>query len=595
MVASGFSLLALIVIALIALDTWYLWHFFPNTQIGGIPVGNMTLSAASNQLKSLESPEDFTITFSSNTISVDAQASQLGAHFDLEKIVEKSMQNQQRLATVERILNILHSSQNSIQTPLITKLDEQLVTDFIKQLAKKVDSPGEFPKAHLGNSGKESTLKIEPGLLGEVVDVVATVQSVSTNPPKAVEVVFKEDGLVLNEDQLKTAYLRASGLIGQQIVFKDENLRIEVIFDDQELVSILAFPNGFNYVELTALIEEKTSKYNQEPQSAVFNYSKGTLEIEEFIPDEPGVLVNQALVQSQIEQDVRKILEADNNDKQINTSATGETIVEVAEESSFSHPLPLTTTKPEITLADTNNIGIQTLIGLGKSSYAHSIPTRIHNVSLATQKITNTIVAPGEEFSFNKTIGDVSRSTGFQPAYVIKNGQTILGDGGGVCQVSTTLFRAALNTGLNITRRLPHSYRVGYYEQDTKPGIDATVYSGDTDLRFINDSPGHILIRGEADSTNLTMFFEIYGTDDGRTTEITDHLNWGYSPAPAPIYQVDPSLPPGAKKQVDWSAPGLKAKFTNVVRDKNGEVIREQTFNSNYIPWSAKFLIGPEN
>src|SRR5690606_10285855 len=149
---------------------------------------------------------------------------------------------------------------------------------------------------------------------------------------------------------------------------------------------------------------------------------------------------------------------------------------------------------------------------------------------------------------------DVSAETGFQPAYVIKNGQTVLGDGGGVCQVSTTVFRAVLDAGLKVTRRLPHSYRVSYYELNSKPGVDATVYSGNIDLRFINDTDHAILIHAEADSKNLYMKVELYGTSDGRTTEIVDHVTWDYRPAPAAVYIPDPTLPAGQTKQVDWAA-----------------------------------------
>lgn len=207
-------------------------------------------------------------------------------------------------------------------------------------------------------------------------------------------------------------------------------------------------------------------------------------------------------------------------------------------------------------------------------------------------RINNIIIKPGEEFRFNNALGDVSRESGYQPAYVIRSGQTVLGDGGGVCQVSTTVFRAALNAGLPITKRKAHSYRVSYYELDSKPGVDATVYSGDIDLRFINDTGHHILIHTQTDSKNLWMKVEMYGTSDGRTSEIVDHKTWDARPAAATVYIPDPSLPAGTKKQVDWSASGIKASFKNVVRDKNGQLIREEEYYSNYIPWSAKYLVG---
>ena len=158
--------------------------------------------------------------------------------------------------------------------------------------------------------------------------------------------------------------------------------------------------------------------------------------------------------------------------------------------------------------------------------------------------------------------------------------------------MSTTLFRAVLDTGLDVTLRLPHSYRVGYYEQNVKPGIDATVYTGNTDFRFINDTTHHILIFGQADSENLEMYFEIYGTSDGRHTKIVDHKNWGSIPAPPAQYIDDPSLPSGVVKQIEHSVPGLKTEFTNVIYDKYDNEVRRETFESNYIPWAAKYLVG---
>ena len=197
-------------------------------------------------------------------------------------------------------------------------------------------------------------------------------------------------------------------------------------------------------------------------------------------------------------------------------------------------------------------------LAFGDSYYEHSIPTRIKMSPWLPVVWTDILVAPGKEFSFNKTLGDVSRATGFEPAYIIRNGLTELGDGGGVCQVSTTLFRAVLNAGLDVTLRLPHSYRVSYYELDRKPGIDATVYAGNVDFRFINDSPNYILIHGEADPKKLYMFYSIYGTSDGRHTEIVDHTTWGLCSPPPAQYIVDESLPPGAKNRLIGRQPALR-------------------------------------
>lgn len=250
-----------------------------------------------------------------------------------------------------------------------------------------------------------------------------------------------------------------------------------------------------------------------------------------------------------------------------------------------------TTIKPEITISTINDFGIVEKIGEGTSDYSGSIPGRVHNVQLAASKFDGVLIPQGEIFSFNQTIGDISSTTGYQQAYIIKNGRTVLGDGGGVCQVSTTLFRAALDTGLPIVKRTPHAYRVHYYENDRKPGFDATVFSPSTDFQFKNDTPAYILIQKQIFPEQNKLIFTFYGKKDGRVSEVSDATLWDVRPAPEAIRQDDPTLKKGVVKQVDWAAPGTKSKFHyKVVR--NEEVLIDQDFYSNYRPWQAVFLVG---
>jgi vancomycin resistance protein YoaR len=255
--------------------------------------------------------------------------------------------------------------------------------------------------------------------------------------------------------------------------------------------------------------------------------------------------------------------------------------------------LPLQQTEPQAALADTNALGINELIGFGESYYAHSIAGRIHNVALTSERINNTLVAPGAEFSFNKTLGEVSGRTGFQAGYIIQGGRSVLSDGGGVCQVSTTLFRALLSAGLKITRRLPHSYRVTYYELDNDPGFDATVYAGEVDLRFVNDTDHYILVTAATDSKNLYMTIKIYGTSDGRYTEVTNYQKFNYRNPPEPQYIEDPSLAPGQVRQIDWAVAGLQTTFTHTIYNADGSVRSQTDYPSTYRAWSNKYLVGP--
>lgn len=254
-------------------------------------------------------------------------------------------------------------------------------------------------------------------------------------------------------------------------------------------------------------------------------------------------------------------------------------------------PIPIKTLHPKITTEQVNNLGIKELIGTGTSLFQHSIPSRIYNVELAASRLNGVVVKPNEEFSFAKALGDVSAYTGYQQAYVISGGHTVLGDGGGVCQVSTTMFRAILNAGLPITERHAHDYRVGYYEEDGPPGIDATVYVPSVDLKFKNTTGHNILIQTVVDPSVLRLTFYFYGTKDGREVTMTTPVVSNETPAPAPLYQDDPTLPKGTIKQIDFSANGAHVSFDRIVRQNGKEIINE-TFVSNYRPWQAVYLVG---
>jgi vancomycin resistance protein YoaR len=148
-----------------------------------------------------------------------------------------------------------------------------------------------------------------------------------------------------------------------------------------------------------------------------------------------------------------------------------------------------------------------------------------------------------------------------------------------------------LNAGLPIVERHAHAYRVGYYEQDQPPGLDATIYVPSVDLKFKNDTGNYILIQSFFDEANLALTFVLYGKKDGREVELTRPVLTSSTPAPPDSYQDDPTLPVGTVKQVDFSAPGGRSVFTRKVT-KNGKVIIDESFVSNYKPWQAVYLRG---
>ncbi len=553
-----------------------------NTYINSIAVGLLPPETAllkiETQLPSVPLAE---LQLSSTKATDSAHINELGLYPNTLAVIAESQQP--NLSRPQRFFYALKSLFVSKKYSVRYQFAEDKILTWVTKFAENISTPETRPRAVLGRPGQLSSLLVEPGEPGLSVDVVATTKQIEDNfnhQKLATTVIYSPTLQPLTETEILQSKARAQKYVEQRLELKNPNLHPNITISDQDLVSILALPEGINEEELKALVTEIASQINQDAINPIFTYDQTTLRVTEFVPPQTGLSLNEATTYQSIVEAIRIIEELPQAD-------------EKTEKKAIVIDLTLKEVGPSISLESTNSLGIIEKIGFGDSYYDHSIPTRIRNVALAASRVNNIIIPPGKEFYFNKTLGDVSRATGFEPAYIIRNGLTELGDGGGVCQVSTTLFRSVLNAGLKVTLRLPHSYRVSYYELDRKPGIDATVYSGNVDFRFINDTPNHILIHGEADSKQLYMYYSIYGTSDGRSTEIKDHVTWGYAPPPPTQYIVDQSLPPGAKKQIDWSAAGIKAKFTNVVYDKFGNTIREDTYTSNYKPWSAKYLVGP--
>jgi vancomycin resistance protein YoaR len=340
----------------------------------------------------------------------------------------------------------------------------------------------------------------------------------------------------------------------------------------QSYLNGLNLSPSYHYSEETfnRVLTPFAEKVNKEPINAIFDFQNG--KVLTFKPSENGQMIDIEKAKKDLTSQFEKILL-----KQIPQK--------------INLPISVKTLFPKITTDKANNLGIKEMIGMGTSLFQHSIQGRIFNVTLAASKINGALIAPNEIFSFDKALGDVSAFTGYKQAYIIQNGKTVLGDGGGVCQVSTTFFRALLNAGLPITERHAHAYRVGYYEEDGPPGLDATIFSPDVDLKFKNDTDNYILVQTRIDPETLKLSIFLYGTLDGRTVTLTQPIVSNRVPPPPDQYQDDPTLPKGTLKQVDFSAEGSKVSFSRVVT-KNGKKIISENYISNYAPWQSIYLRG---
>jgi vancomycin resistance protein YoaR len=559
-------LLLIIVISIAFLQIYSKGKINQGIKIAGFDVSNRTVDEAYKILsENITSEENLYLVNEDHKYEISLK--DLNFSYDYSKSVQKAYKSTRSgnfFYDLGRKINLIYIKEN---LGLEIIIDENILEEKIKEFGKDFEIKPIEPNISLLNG----IINVQKGTKGVVIDYLKLRADIGKSlaflEKNNLIIPLKEEGKVLNEIDIQIAKDRAAKLIGKSLILKFNDLNFNL--NDQVLISFLNPQKEYFDEIILSKAAQIALDINREPQNSVFTFEESR--VKEFTPSLDGYEVENDILENMIIGNLRTL--------------------EQSEQKIITLDIPVKVTKPKIQNKDVNNLGIETLLGKGTSKFSGSITNRIYNIGHASEKFVGILVAPNENFSFNQTLGDVSQETGYKQAYVIKEGKTILGDGGGVCQVSTTLFRAALNAGLPILERQPHAYRVGYYEQDSPPGLDATVYAPHPDLVIKNDTPKHILIQSVYSEKNRTLAFEIYGTDDGRVSNVTKPLITSQTPPPEDLYQDDPTLPIGTIKQVEHKAWGAKVKFDYLV-ERNGEVIFKKTFYSNYQPWQAIYLRG---
>ena len=339
------------------------------------------------------------------------------------------------------------------------------------------------------------------------------------------------------------------------------NAPYKLIVDDSLKIS----PSQFTLTkeEMIAMIEFKPVQDKNNPKNKVLGITLNREALDKYLADisllisrppvnakltiEEGKVINFALSQNGVELEVEKSISKIR--EEILSSPADK-----ANKESKNINLEISIIPPKIYTKDIDNLGLTALLGKGVSNFSGSPKNRIHNINVGAAKFNGILIKPNEEFSFNTLLGEVEPEQGYKAELVIKKDKTIPEYGGGLCQVSTTVFRAAVYAGLPIKERQAHAFPVKYYNPQ---GFDATIYPPHPDLRFVNDTPGYLLIQTKIKGQEL--IFELYGTSDGCKVELEGPVQ----------YDI----------REDGS---MRAKLTRRIFDKDGNFIRESVFNSNY-------------
>jgi vancomycin resistance protein YoaR len=262
--------------------------------------------------------------------------------------------------------------------------------------------------------------------------------------------------------------------------------------------------------------------------------------------------------------------------------------------------IPVAVVDPRVDSNNLATLGITTKLATGDSNYEGSNEGRATNIQVGSSLLDSTLVPPGEEFSFNHAIGVIDKEKGYVEAPVI-DGERIGRDiGGGICQVSTTAFRAALKSGLPITEWWPHTYRLAFYEQDDwDPGFDASIlqpeedpFSGG-DFKFLNPTDSWLLV--ESYTENNRVYVVIYGPELDYTVTFTEpHLSDPIPPPDEEIEQTDDKLPPGTVQQTELEQEGLEVTYDRTVTDRDGNVVRQDTWDTRFESRPNVWTVSPD-
>ena len=562
--------LMMLVLILIAGTLSYLIAYngkiYPNVSVAGINVSGNTAEGASLLLsKNITVPSELILIYQDQTYKINTK--DISVYFDFPASASEAYK-------FTRSGNFFYDIENRVKL-FFSPEDFGLVVNIDKDRLAKITSiiAGQISIDPVDPSVTKtgSTIVVSKGLAGREVDqnelVVRITKSLSQNQDGQIPIPVDNIDNILNDAQSNDLSLRAEKFLDKSLTLKFEYN--EIVLKDSDIFKLLDPHGDYKDSALAGTIEKTVPSVERDPQNPKFVFANG--KVTEFQPALDGIKIDRDALKTLL---TEKLTELSESDKK-----------------TLSLDIPVVKAPPEVETGKVNDFGIKELIGRGTSIYFHSIPGRVHNIALAASRINGTLVKPGETFSFNNTLGDVSAFTGYQQAYIISEGKTILGDGGGVCQVSTTLFRAVLNAGLPVVERQAHAYRVGYYEQDSPPGIDATVFSPSPDFKFTNDTGHYVLIETKADTKNYSLVFELYGTSDGRVSSISKPVVTNVTAPPPDLYQDDPTLPAGVVKQVDYKAWGAKVTFNYTVT-RGGQEIINKTFVSNYKAWQAIYLRG---
>ncbi|MBN2046750.1 MAG: VanW family protein [Anaerolineaceae bacterium] len=566
----------------------YLGRIYPGVHVAGVDLSALTPEEAEEALSArLTFPNQGQITLVDQDNEWTLSPIELGFFLDTKSTVDLAYQVG-RTGLTQRLIDQFEAVYHGRTITPVFLYDQRVTNQILELLRPMTD----LPMIDATLSLNQLEVIVTPGQHGRKLNLEQNLQLIQQ------QLYSLENGVIpLAIDALPAAILDASQEADLAKEILSEKFTIELPKDDNsgEGPWIIEREDLAKMLELKPQANENGQETYQigirEDQLRVFLSTFAA----ELSRDEknPRFIFND---------DTRKleVLESAVIGREVDFAMTAQAIESALLEGKHQAVIDFEYTNPPVTNETPGSeLGITELVHAETSYFYGSDGARVQNIQTAASRFHGLLVPPQTTFSMAEVLGDVSLDNGYAEAWIIFGDQTIKGVGGGVCQVSTTLFRAAFFTGFPITERHPHAYRVYYYEKvygnkinTNFAGLDATVYVPVVDLKFKNDTDNWLLIETYVYPASSSITFKFYSTSDQREVEWSTTGLTDIEPEPEAVYRENKDLAEGQIKQVDWGIDGGRVTVYREVK-RDGAAYFNDSFYTYYQPWRDVYEFGP--
>ncbi len=560
---------------------------YRGVSIDNVVVGGLTRQEAAEKLeREIRYPIDTSFRFIHDGQSWSATAQELGFHPQTDIMTKAAFDIGRTGGMLDQISSQINAVLHGVSIQPVFLFDERVAFNNITKMAEQIDTPMDDPSILL----QGSEVVIVPGKSGKLLDRQMTMNMLQIYAQNLQSAEIELPVIILEPTEAN---------LGEQKQLLDNLLSRDFVLYTNDERGVL--PAGTIPAEVLAglidfepVVTDGEISIEMEPKLEPF-YSR-ILEIGSAVyrkSQDPKFLwdnYNRAM----------RLTQHGVSGKELDMDKSLENIAEAIRAGLNQAEVALNIIPPKVRDDVTaEELGIRELVHTENTYFFYSDDARIQNIQVGASKLNGVLIAPGETFSMADAVGEVSKETGYAESSVIFGDQTVQDVGGGLCQVSTTLFRAAFNYGLEINERHAHGYRVYYYERLANrqldpglAGLDASVYLPVLDLKFTNDTPYWILMEAQPDTNLFQLQWRFYSTDVNRYVEYTSSGLTNVVPEGEPVYNENPNFPPGYVEQVDWGIDGADVTIYRTVYE-NGLVHIQDRFDTHYEAWSDIWEYGP--